>query len=846
MDDPWGSPWASSETPSKNDLTTPSPPKDFLSPPPRAFFGSTSNLQNQSPWADNGSGFGDWASADTADITTNALDWGVWAEPSPQISRQSSPRPDESKQSGSLAIPSSTATSPGLRPLPRSRSSSVFRHHSPDPWAIEAQLRDKDAPTTSWSGLEAAGADAQRETVEASVATSQTHDEKGAETLDSITDNVQSKEGGDNTEDALTVQEPPRESYGSRPKSAPKVEIHDSPSRPSSTFSIDSSNGLDRQDSPITSIDEEPKLRLQTPSRKPSGKVQELVGMYDDIAKAATEEPSPSTRLKPSRSRSRGRSPSQNRGTDIEGDIDFGDFEDAKSEYDRLTPDIHASVSSGSPSTPKAQVGDTSVQDETRGPTSPENVAPEIVTVSVQQIIEKYGPIRFDVDYTPLDNLFPDLAQHVDDNVGDVGEVSDRIIEDNFSTISERKTWYRISRFGSMRKHDSGDEDNYHRVEWATSHLHGDTIKIVRRWMEEDSITGRATLGAGKRTGVFNWDSSASPVDLGKVFARKSAITHSRNISMPLPNQSSKEPMKSAGPDSEARRSLNNPARPSSTTLGSRPSALPSFGWTADTNKSHPISHPVSSSGKMGPPIVSKNGHTPETIKTESSTRVAIQKPAQLKQTKDSVEDEDDEWGEMVSSPQLKAHPMPTLATQVAEKRHSAGSAKVGIGKDTPNSGPKNSTTVQSSDLSFKLSVTIPQSSQTPKQVPIQAEESSEKAPRVDPWPLADFSIFENLSARTPKSPKQNPWPLADFSIFESPASKSTSTSTNSRKAKPEPVPKHHENRHVQVKADRVSQSGPPLKAVLGPIQKSDTEQDQEQIVRRIVQNLPDLSYMLR
>ncbi|KAI4860570.1 hypothetical protein F4820DRAFT_106911 [Hypoxylon rubiginosum] len=839
MDDPWGSPWASSEPTSKHDPPTPSPPNNLLSPPPKAFFGSTSNLQSQSLWPDN-DGFGDWAGTEQ----TDTADWGVWAEPSSQNS-QPSPRPDESAKRGSIAWPSSAATSPGLRPIPRSRASSVFRHHSPDPWATEISLHNEaqDTPTTpsSSNALELAAVDSPREPAETRLPSARKQD--AAESSEPGVDDAQSRQDGEITADnGLQIWESSpspkdsREPHDPNINITPKVEIHDTRSRPSSTFSRDSSVVVERQDSPITSIDEDPKTRLQAMPRKVSGKVQELVGLYDGLAKTITEESPAPTRLEPSRSRSRGSSRSQTRNAEAGEDADFGDFEDAKSEYDRTAADDSASPTfSRRPSTPKALSKEISVQSQTREPADCQPTPSGISLVTVQQIIEKFGPIRFDVNLESIDKLFPDLAQGPSDNVEEeeADEIPDRVIDDNFTTISERKTWYRMSRFGSMRKHDSGDDDNYHRVEWSTSHLHSDTIKIVRRWMEEDSISGRVTLGAGKRTSVFNWDSSAAPVDLGKVFPRKESTTHSRTNSIP-PKQSLEGSTHSASPP--VVKSMKSPIKP--------PDAppIPSFGWSSNgMSTTNPISNGKEQSGHAK----SASQSTPTTTKSEpeSTVHAPVQPPPQPIQTEATLEDED-EWGEMVSSPKAETQPSSALKSQSLNDRNYIASAPVPPA-DTIKPDGKSKAVSQSSSSVPKLSVSIPQSSQASKQA-VNQSVSSAMAQRVDPWPLADFSIFENLSARTPKSPKQDLWPLADFSVFESPTSGSVSNWMGSLKSKSKPRPKPGENDQVRASTDTVAEARPPLKAVLGPIQKPGKERDQDEIVRNIVQNLPDLSYMLR
>ncbi|OTA94588.1 hypothetical protein M434DRAFT_29735 [Hypoxylon sp. CO27-5] len=845
MDDPWGSPWASSETTSKHDPPTPSPPKNLLSPPPRAFFGSTSNLQSQSPWADD-VGFGDWTGTEQTDLATNALDWGVWAEPSSQTSHPS-PRLDDLVKRSSIALPSSAATSPGLRPLPRSRASSVFRHHSPDPWATEISLHDKrnDSPTRLSDSLGVAVIGPQEEALETPISSAQ---QQEAEEVSEIRiDDSPSKEEDEDTHDnGSQVCEPlrsspdPVESHNTGDDPALKVEIHDTPSRSSSTFSVDSSNAIERPESPITSIDEDPKLRLQTTSRKASGKVQELVGMYDGLAKIAIEEPPPPTRLDLPRERSRGRSPSQSRSTDGEDDGDFGDFEDAKSECDKPAPNFDAPPASpGRLPTPTVQSGEKPYEDRTEEPPGRGTSASGVASVPIQRLIEKFGPIQFDIDFRSIDRLFPDLVQEANDNTIETGEIPDRIIDDNFTTISERKTWYRISRYGSMRKHDSGDDDNYHRVEWSTSHLHSDVIKIVRRWMEVDSISGRAMLGAGKRTSVFNWDSSAAPVDLGKVFARKASISRSQRSPIPPPIRDSRQ---SIGSDSEPRRSIKSPIQPPDPAFRPKAIETPNFGWSSEHKSS---TTDKLSSNKVGSErIISPNLHTPATIETKIKTQDTVQTTVQPNKSEVDLEDEDD-WGEMVSSPQVEVHPGPTLITQSLNHTNEPASTSVSVTDSTSKSELKNVTAMQSNNLTPKLSVSIPQGNQAPKQVSDQTDPSSATR-RVDPWPLADFSIFENLSARTPKSPRRDPWPLADFSIFDSPTSGVVSSSTNSLKTKQNFGPKPSESKNVQVSTDEMPGAQAPLKAVLGPIQNSNHERDQDDVVKSIVQNLPDLSYMLR
>ncbi|KAL7766356.1 hypothetical protein ACKLNR_004272 [Fusarium oxysporum f. sp. zingiberi] len=135
----------------------------------------------------------------------------------------------------------------------------------------------------------------------------------------------------------------------------------------------------------------------------------------------------------------------------------------------------------------------------------------------------------FAIDMTKLDDIFPSIET----SFPSPEPIPDVIIDDSFTSISERKAWYLMSRPGSMRKHNLGDDENYVRVGWGNSQVREQAIRIVRRWMEEDSITGRVVLGrrggaAGAK--IFNWDSSApsAEISISELLARKN---HSRQAS---------------------------------------------------------------------------------------------------------------------------------------------------------------------------------------------------------------------------------------------------------------------------------------------------------------------------
>ncbi|KAF4120596.1 hypothetical protein GMORB2_3034 [Geosmithia morbida] len=213
-----------------------------------------------------------------------------------------------------------------------------------------------------------------------------------------------------------------------------------------------------------------------------------------------------------------------------------------------------------------------------------------------------------------LDELFP-LASDTDVTSAAVPEVlADKTTADGFGTGSERRAWQRLSRFGTMRKHNLGlDDDHYVRIDWAhSSAVRKTTLKTVRRWMEEDSIAGRTVLGGGAKgrqdgtvgAAMFNWDSSAPQVEIGKLLLQRSS---SKQGSAAAAAAAAGRPHSVIGHSSKT------------------PSPL------ADEPRERPASAFLPSLRMIPPPS------PPE-------------KPAAAPRRDDDGDDEDD-WGEMVSSP---------------------------------------------------------------------------------------------------------------------------------------------------------------------------------------------------
>ncbi|KAL2677017.1 hypothetical protein Neosp_010784 [[Neocosmospora] mangrovei] len=481
MEDPWGSPW-----------TNDSPPKiDLPAPPPHAHF-TPDHSQRPSP------AHTPWMDDDDA--------WGGWAEPG----KDSSPR---------------WGRSPGLRPIGGSPASSRLPSPGPDSWGHLTTLETARVRKEERSGDSAISLGEGLRPIEARVAS--------------------------RTPPPLTELKESTADIWGQPDRAPSMRSL-SP-MPSDDGRPGSPDGAPR-----------PALRRGTrpPAlRQPSNKVLELVEMYDDIAKRshsvspidptmrkasstrspvqeATPEPEAVERVEPEPELESVPEPApepetkvETKDREISPDVmeetteeektvaEKTEEDEAQAESDSWS-DFESPIHQEVPEEPETKVAkekfpvvETTTHDESK---------------EILQPRPKRPSIPFSIDMSKLDDLFPS----VEASFPTPEPVPDVIIDDTFASISERKAWYQISRFGSIRKHNMGDDENYVRIGWGNSQVREQAIRIVRRWMEEDSIAGRVVLGrrgaaAGGR--IFNWDSSAPSVDISELLARKS---HSRHASV--------------------------------------------------------------------------------------------------------------------------------------------------------------------------------------------------------------------------------------------------------------------------------------------------------------------------
>ncbi|KAH7152145.1 hypothetical protein B0J13DRAFT_547709 [Dactylonectria estremocensis] len=697
MDDPWGSPWTAGDD-------APPPPKiDVLpAPPPSAHFSASADHSPQqravsparSPWDDDDA-------------------WGGWSSEQPGKDK------DGSSSNNNNNSPR-WGRSPGLRPqdaVGGSGPASRLPSPSPDSWGqlamLETARMKKDKNVDSAISLGEGAATLRRDVSR----------DRYLGPTSMFNDNTT------NEESAEDVWRKPRpspstESFGT-PVSAEEEPRAGSPVQPPG---------------PAIHIDAQAKT-----SRQPSLKVQELVSMYDGIAKRSNSV-SP---IDPSlRNASGAASPLEGHvGDPVESEpepLDLGPVMDPRDDVkpdlevtetplvggplpgeDRLPTNIFRSVEEALPvenllpaSDPPPAEEPLHVEDlrpasdplpveqplpvaaalpvvepfpeakfpHSESPVEMSKAAQDLVSGKEQQEAQFQPPIfqnthhetleqtvhttpkppstPYAINLTNLDKLFPS----VDTSFPPPEPVPDVIIDDTFASIDERKTWYRISRPGSIRKHKLGDDENYVRISWGTSTLRDEGIRIVRRWMEEDSIAGRVVLGrraGGAASGrIFNWDSSARQTEfsISELLSRNSHSRHASNNS----KTTVASPTTPAFGWSNGSASLTVAIPPPETHVA--PITQPSPQKKSLPAPVVPVLQPIGRPSSIVQPIASPTSPLaqPSVIAESNHSRPA--KVEDIKNTNGQVEgsDDDDDWGEMVSSPMKGSNEtLPSLAAIV-------------------------------------------------------------------------------------------------------------------------------------------------------------------------------------
>ncbi|CZR56477.1 uncharacterized protein PAC_06365 [Phialocephala subalpina] len=860
MDDPWGSPWA-------DEVQLPQPIKsedkpDFEIRPTTPARVATLSLQEKtnSPWDDaEDDGFGEWATLPAESGRSLGFDgqndaWnGSASAPAVAPKTDSTALSPVWNDSQDIQVDGDNK----LAPSPFLKSTDLARQPSPDPWATAFTFNDDTPQSTQEQG--------EKKDEPHAPSTEEEESEHNISAADVIPPPSNDKllPDGQNTDEQEAIishgtidgMESEESNIAAGPEvahvteAAPAVESLDgdpSSSRPSSSPSEHSQHDELAQESPRTSFDEEPK-RPQVP-RKVSSKVQELVEHFDGLAKQDVSD-------------SVGSSSSSGQDTikagdgvvdeeEVEEDDDFGDFEEGQSDDEQEA--VEAEIPPPAP----------------RDQTSKE-LADHKEPISTKPTPKKFvGPVDFDIDMSALEKIYPDLEA---DAPFEKVFIMDTLPYDSFATTEERKAWYRVSRYGTMRKHNTGD-DNYIRINWPHSEIRKDTLKIVARWMEEDRISGRVVLGGGsKGSSIFGWgDKKAIPMPLSHALAAKAAKQKVEAPAEKVPDIPREWPQDLArklstskrSPSRTRRRSSIKPTESPQQTKSAIETPVANFGWNAAPQKAqsldnHPLpGHKTTASMsklpaqllKQASPLrrsasVQRSSSNSSTAtfnavpsQTPSSTRPFAQPISNVPQAKatlsslaisDFANDDDDDWGEMVASPITTPTPPLPFSGQFSQTTSNMPTpfSKTPVSAVTTPPVTSHRSTPSFDDIlapqpaSFKSmeQPAVPSSISGFGATPSPGIPISSASPivhsataAVDPWAMADFSVFESAPAPPPK-------PDARFApkIVSKPVTKSVTFS-------PSPLAPPRSNG------------------------KSREEIELDKIVQSVVKSLPDLSYMLR
>ncbi|KAI9744204.1 MAG: hypothetical protein M1818_002356 [Claussenomyces sp. TS43310] len=820
MDDPWGSPWAD------ENLTPKLPPKDCGPQTIQSAISDKTVQQEQitaSPW-DVDEGFGEWTIGGTDDVpdkepgpialkgwdavegdlaalngashtNISGADTSGWPrEDSNRADHTITPQPSSPPEADtSLDLRADSKLEADVDKFDEVSGKDTGDHNDSSVQHLQAEVGEH-VSAESTSSLDPAS-DAETE-----ILSTETHHSP-------LRDRRPSSE---NTVLASGLQE--------------SVEIMDSPaSRPSTSPSDRSHRDGLPTETPRTSFEDTP--RRPHLLKKESSKVSDLVQLFNGLTEEKSVEPGMD------RAEEIG-SVEQEEDLPAAEDDDFGDFEEGQSSVGTTltSQDDESSlaISKG-------------IIDSVFGTKSQDKVAAldDSAAKTVSSTVKAQSPPQFGVDVSLVDQLFEDVS-----SVASVArEVADLTREDlEFSSTEQRKTWYRISRSGTMRKYNTGNDENYVRIKWSNSNIRDETLKVVAGWMEEDHIVGGVVLGSGSRLGsLFGWrehktgPSIVSAAAATELLRSRSRRQRSQDGSMDIGRSSIVTKEASKAKD-------ETPKPPTSTKTAdpeSRSITSPTFNWSTSKPSSAaeelqsktsgllPITFSPSSQAPLSPPVLTKQPRPPsvsnrrvEVVKSDIPEQqnttpltapvmsAAVVDPPNSGSIKKPVEvDDGDDWGEMVSSPAVPVFPKIPLLTP----GHRASKSVMSVPSPDMLNRP--------SGTRHKSSMSISEGLATPGFL-----ESILSSPQVK-----GRSRNSTVSSAA-LTPEKDPWANADFSFFETAVPKPQTIS---------PVP------------SKLPQMAPPQPSAVeesrprgSQLPSSETERDR--IVQNIIQNLPDLSYMLR
>ncbi|EUC46960.1 hypothetical protein COCMIDRAFT_91413 [Bipolaris oryzae ATCC 44560] len=327
------------------------------------------------------------------------------------------------------------------------------------------------------------------------------------------------------------------------------------------------------------------------------------------------------------------------------------DSDSTEDEYGTSTADTLLTESPRDRSDVAEEAPSHSKEDEPGNSTSSRN-EPTPATTATQSHIGRYQ-----LDATLLDELFPSKKNEAE---------LDEAPEDPIYSTSGRKAWYRLTRKQTMKEFNSGNsDDSYVRVTWPGSQVRSEVHKTVARWAREDRMSG---TGPGARAS-FYWDTPA-PVEprMPKGHQRTKTSVPTERINAPM--RQSLPPMATntaAAFNWASPTSTRNPWNQDNPSLNSVVS-LPTSKSTAIQNERTQDSRPASMDLAHGvgerpgsavisletPNVANTIPPPPPTTLSANSwgdTSTLDTNNAVPKQSTSVHDDEDDDWGEMISSP---------------------------------------------------------------------------------------------------------------------------------------------------------------------------------------------------
>ena len=900
MDDPWGSsPWA-------DEVHLAHPSKAFVkgddgsirATTPTPYFGlSTSDIVHQtttSPWDDAGAaqdndGFGAWADGPSkADV---GLDGALedWGNSRPTGNHNLNNLSFSASNPSTITWDDTTSTQKIslARPAPSLsvEAASVVRQPSPDPWGFgdlnspraglnsphRERPNDNSEDSTSVVNQDAGNVDVGIETPGPALApVSDNPGDIGGLQPSSVLGDVpraavHSIIAGEIGHDSDSLSKTTIQTV-----SLPNApEVDPTSSRPSSAPSDESRRDEALAESPRTSLDDEPK-RHQMPRQ--SSKVHQLVEHFDTLAK---REGTPG--VEDGRSSAAGKNghgsedkddeieekensedhkrpdtdaPDEGVADDDDDFGDFGDFEDGQSDMDE----------------PAAQLTDSKV-DTFR--THPAKVKGEPLDLTPgDSTTTSFGPIEFSPNVALLGKLYQGLSE---DPIPERTFVPDVVPHDSFSSTEERKMWYRLSRYGPMRKHESGDDENYVRVNWTKSQIREETLKVVARWIEEDRISGRVVLGGASKAGsIFGWnDSKPNPASIDLAFAERNSRKKNPSVSSvsvaEIPREWPKGLTRNRSTSNS--HSISKTRRKSSAKSinimeksdvekekVSEPAVL-AFGWSSNTipdkherrtgqsqssHKAADFTTGITSASKSissNPPLpitssprssesASKSSDVPLENSAFENHLAAIISPTMKNVTSNAIPpkavDTDDDWGEMMSSPVVASTPALPVNNNLT-----SGSQEPG--RLLSPMEPTSVANTPTDDLTGRVDQSSTPTSSTAQPPSTFGElDSVFDSGDLTSQPTKDRGMNPSIS----RSSNSDAWASADFSFFDSAP---TALSV------PEP-----KNATLVAATPSTSSKSVVAHSSTAKPKRSKEEMEQDKIVEGILRSLPDLTYMLR